>query len=139
MSRIYSSFFSKFNSLPVSRRDNIKKNLMCNQKKILCAISLGQVSRNRSFANFALRHGWSPANLLHIFRTPFFRNTSGQLLLGVGKTYLGPHRTSMTELFSKNIERILADNYFPRKLHHRCLIGFLIHHYIYWVIFVLSF
>ena len=29
----------------------------------------------------ALRHGCSPVNLLHIFRTPFPRNTSGWLLL----------------------------------------------------------
>ena len=29
----------------------------------------------------ALRHGCSPVNLLHIFRAPFPRNTSGWLLL----------------------------------------------------------
>ena len=29
----------------------------------------------------SLRHGCSPANVLHIFRTPFPRNTSGWLLL----------------------------------------------------------
>ena len=29
----------------------------------------------------ALRHGCSPVNLLHIFRTPFTKNTSGWLLL----------------------------------------------------------
>ena len=29
----------------------------------------------------ALRHGCSPVNLLHIFRTPFPKNTSGWLLL----------------------------------------------------------
>ena len=29
----------------------------------------------------ALRHGHSPVNLLHIFRTPFLDNTSGRLLL----------------------------------------------------------
>ena len=29
----------------------------------------------------ALRHGCSPVNLLPIFRTPFLKNTSGQLLL----------------------------------------------------------
>ena len=29
----------------------------------------------------ALRHGCSPINLLHIFRTPFLKNTSGWLLL----------------------------------------------------------
>ena len=28
-----------------------------------------------------LRHGCSPVNLLHIFRTPFSMNTSGTLLL----------------------------------------------------------
>ena len=34
------------------------------------------------FNNVAkIRHGCSPLNLLHIFRTPFPRNTSGGLLL----------------------------------------------------------
>ena len=28
-----------------------------------------------------LRHGCSPVNLLHIFRIPFLKNTSGRLLL----------------------------------------------------------
>ena len=28
-----------------------------------------------------LRHGCCPVNLLHIFRTPFYKNTSGWLLL----------------------------------------------------------
>ena len=39
-------------------------------KKLLC-----------NFIEIALRHGCSPVNLLHIFRTPFPRNTSGRLLL----------------------------------------------------------
>ena len=30
---------------------------------------------------FTLRHGCSPVNLLHIFRTLFLKNTSGWLLL----------------------------------------------------------
>ena len=30
-----------------------------------------------------LRHGCYPVNLLHIFRTPFRKNTSGRLLLEV--------------------------------------------------------
>ena len=34
-----------------------------------------------NFIEIALRHGCSPVNLLHIFRTPFPRNTSGWLLL----------------------------------------------------------
>ena len=34
-----------------------------------------------NFIEIALRHGCSPVNLLHIFRTPFHKNTSGWLLL----------------------------------------------------------
>ena len=35
------------------------------------------------FIEIILRHGYSPVNLLHIFRTPFLKNTSGWLLLRV--------------------------------------------------------
>ena len=34
-----------------------------------------------NFIEIALRYDWSPVNLLHIFRTPFPKNTSGLLLL----------------------------------------------------------
>ena len=34
-----------------------------------------------NFIEIALRHGCSPVNLLHIFRTTFLNNTSGRLLL----------------------------------------------------------
>ena len=34
-----------------------------------------------NFIEIALRHGCSPVNLLHIFRAPFIKNTSGRLLL----------------------------------------------------------
>ena len=34
-----------------------------------------------NFSEIILRHGCSPLNLLHIFRTPFLKNTSGRLLL----------------------------------------------------------
>ena len=34
-----------------------------------------------NFIEITLRHGCSPVNLLHIFRTPFPRNASGELLL----------------------------------------------------------
>ena len=34
-----------------------------------------------NFIEIALRQGCSPVNLLHIFRTPFLKNTSGRLLL----------------------------------------------------------
>ena len=33
-----------------------------------------------NFIEISLRHGCSPVNLLHIFRAPFLKNTSGRLL-----------------------------------------------------------
>ena len=40
-----------------------------------------QFQQSYNFIEIALRHGCSPVNLLHIFRTPFLKNTSGWLLL----------------------------------------------------------
>ena len=37
----------------------------------------------RNFIEITLPHGCSPVNLLHIFRTPFTKNTSGWLLLTI--------------------------------------------------------
>ena len=34
-----------------------------------------------NFLEITLQHGYSPVNLLHIFRTPFPKNTPGRLLL----------------------------------------------------------
>ena len=34
-----------------------------------------------NFIEITLRHGCSPVNLLHIFRIPLYKNTSGRLLL----------------------------------------------------------
>ena len=42
----------------------------CDFNKVLC-----------NFFKITLRHGCSPVNLLHIFRTSFSKNTSGRLLL----------------------------------------------------------
>ena len=36
-----------------------------------------------NFIEITLRHGCSPVNLLHIFRAPFTKNTSGRLLLNL--------------------------------------------------------
>ena len=44
------------------------------------------VKLQSNFIEIALLHGCSPVNLLHIFRTPCPRNTSGWLLLN--KSYL---------------------------------------------------
>ena len=46
---------------------------------------LNQVNKTLlcNFVEITLRHGCSPLNLLHIFRTPFYKNTSGRLLLSL--------------------------------------------------------
>ena len=41
-----------------------------------------------NFFEITLRHECSPVNLLHIFRTPFYKNTSGKLFLYM---YFGLH------------------------------------------------
>ena len=43
--------------------------------------SVISIKLQTNFIEIALRHGCSPVNLLHIFRTSFSRNTSGWLLL----------------------------------------------------------
>ena len=44
-------------------------------------LSVISIKLLRNFIEIKLRYGCSPVNLLHIFRTPFPRNTSGWLLL----------------------------------------------------------
>ena len=46
-----------------------------------------------NFIEITLRHGCSPVNLLHIFRTPFPKNTSGGLLV-----YITEHRFTLIVL-----------------------------------------
>ena len=55
--------------------------------KLLCNVS-----------EIALRHGCSAVNLLHIFRTPFLKNTFGWLLWNMPTNYLGQW------LFKENID-----------------------------------
>ena len=43
--------------------------------------SVISIKLQSNFFEITLRHGCSPVNLLHIFRTPFPRNTSGWVLL----------------------------------------------------------
>ena len=37
-----------------------------------------------NFIEISLQHGYSPVNLLHIFRTPFPKNNSERMLLELG-------------------------------------------------------
>ena len=53
----------------------------------ICSKSLGEntcrsvisIKSQSNFIEIILRHGFSPVNLLHIFRTPFLKNTFGWL------------------------------------------------------------
>ena len=60
----------------------------------ICSIFRGEhpcrsvipIKMQSNLIEITLRHGCSPVNLLHIFRTPFPRNTSWWLLLNIFKT-----------------------------------------------------
>ena len=56
--------------------------------RISCSKNMQQIYRRTPMPKCVLkklRHGCSPVNLLHVFRTAFPRNTSGRLLLSLGK------------------------------------------------------
>ena len=53
------------------------------RKKWMSSIKKQYITPQSNFIEITLRHGCSPINLLHIFRTPFPRNTSGRLLLHI--------------------------------------------------------
>ena len=46
-------------------------------------LSMISIKLQSNFIEIALRHGCSPVNLLHIFRIPLLKNTSGWLLLNI--------------------------------------------------------
>ena len=52
----------------------------CDFNKIAC-----------NFIEITLTHGCSPVNLVHIFRTPFPKNTSGWLLLIISSQVMESH------------------------------------------------
>ena len=54
-----------------------------------------------NFIEITLRHRCSPVNLLHIFRTPFLKNTSEWLLQSLFRTLL-PHPDLCSMMRSKN-------------------------------------
>ena len=45
----------------------------------ICVLKIYVLKSN--FIEITLQHGCSSVNLLHVFRTPFLKNTSGQLIL----------------------------------------------------------
>ena len=64
----------------------LKKRYFENMQQISSRTPMPKCSFNKvallcNFIEIALRHGCSPVNLLHIFKTPFPKNNSGRLLL----------------------------------------------------------
>ena len=60
-----------------------------------------------NFIEITLRHRCSPVNLLHIFRTPFSKNTSGRLLLSLKDPLILYHQNLYCPYFSSNLEQVL--------------------------------
>ena len=70
-----------------------------------------------NFIEIALRHGCSPANLLHIFRTSFPRNTSGWLLLYVYSMISTINKpTRATRETTTGIDHILTKTFLDKPL-----------------------
>ena len=61
------------------------------------------IKLQRNFIEITFRHWCSPVNLLHIFRTPLLKNTSGRLLLYLSVLY-SPKK--LTNHSNKNYENI---------------------------------
>ena len=81
-------------------------------------VSVISIKLQSKFIEITLRHGCSPVNLLHIFRTSFLKNTYGWLLL-----FLWPCRVFVSIFFEKKITNILlwneAINHL-RKVNNKC-------------------
>ena len=70
-----------------STRDNGWHLVHLSSEAASTSILRKRCSENMHFIEIALWHGCSPINLLHIFRTPFPKNTWGRLLLYLIKIY----------------------------------------------------
>ena len=76
-----------------------------------CSENMQQIYRRKpmlkllcNFIEITLRHACFPVNLLHIFRTPFSKNTAGWLLLVMVKNaevYSNPWQISKMKLFER--------------------------------------
>ena len=53
----------------------------------------------KKFIEIALRHGCSPLNLLHLFRTPFTKNASGWLHLNISNFLTFTNKLKILKIF----------------------------------------
>ena len=82
-------------------------------KKVLLTLTL-----QSNFIEITLRHGCSPVNLLHIFRTPFLKNTSGPLLLKISI-----HLQMVSEAAVCRCSINLVFSKIPKNLHKNTCLG----------------
>ena len=66
-----------------------------------------------NFIEITFRHGCSPVNLLHIFRTPFLKNTSGWLLLTTESFWksLVQRKLSLTQDLNEESGKLTTGSY----------------------------
>ena len=57
----------------------------------------GKFLRTSNFIEIAFRHGYSPVNLLHIFKTPFPKNTSERVLLKIELLQFSYNSSALTK------------------------------------------
>ena len=74
------------------------------------------------FIEIMLRHGCSPVNLLHIFRTPFYKNTSGWLLLLMLPIVLRGMHLSLTN-WGRFRRKCTVDSTSRPQLHNRLIVS----------------
>ena len=77
----------------------LKKRCSGDMQQIYRKAPMPKCDLQSNFTEIALRHEFSPVNLLHIFRTPFPRNTSGWM-------YLEKNRTNATSNFRDILWRV---------------------------------
>ena len=96
-------------SLPNFRSSRPEVFLRKGGLKICCKFTGDQPCRGviseklpRNFIEITLQHGYSPVNLLNIFRTPFPKNTSGGVLLYITKDDFDDVRVTLLQV---NVEK----------------------------------
>ena len=81
-----------------------------------CSENMQQIYRRKplqsNFIEIALRHGCSLANLLHIFRTPFPRNTSAAWLLLDYYLIIPCHNLTVNKPFKRSIRAWCNESYY---------------------------
>ena len=115
---LYLDFFERYNyhSL-VYLRQFVKTTLLLQKQpsrgvlKKRCSEVMQQIYSN--FIEITLRHGCSPVNLWHIFRTPFSKNSSGWLLLSLTTLTLNKIKKA---ILSRRVTIVLSGLWYPLNL-----------------------